>query len=157
MENTSAAEPMTALESAAYPPAVRGLSVLIVLALTGFALWSTPTLREVQWTFANMATYGLAAVLLAWVGWWVVFSRTRYADDELVQTWLWDKQVHAREVATFKIVHWPWFKFIISPRMLVRKRNGSITWMHAADAKLLVAFGERVVRQGIQPVSQTQA
>ncbi len=146
-----------ALESAAYPTAVRCLSVVIVLALAGFALWSAPSLREVQWSFATLSTYGLAGVLLAWVGWWMVFSRTRYADDELVQTWLWDKRVHAREVATFKIVHWPWLQFIVSPRMLVRKRNGGMTWMHSADVRLLVAFGESVVRQGMQPSASSKA
>ncbi|MEG1733479.1 MAG: hypothetical protein RR283_00475, partial [Comamonas sp.] len=114
-------------------------------------------LREVQWSFATLSTYGLAGVLLAWVGWWMVFSRTRYADDELVQTWLWDKRVHAREVATFKIVHWPWLQFIVSPRMLVRKRNGGMTWMHSADVRLLVAFGESVVRQGMQPSASSKA
>ncbi|MEG1733478.1 MAG: hypothetical protein RR283_00470, partial [Comamonas sp.] len=50
----------TALESAAYPTAVRCLSVVIVLALAGFALWSAPSLREVQWSFATLSTYGLA-------------------------------------------------------------------------------------------------
>lgn len=139
------------LESAAYPPLVRGLAVLIVVALAGFASWSAPALSGMQWTFASLATYGLAAVLIVWAGWWMVFSRTQYQDGQIVQTWLWDKRVHAREVATFKIVHWPWLQFIVAPRMLVRRRNGSITWIHCADARLLVAFGESVVRQGMQP------
>lgn len=146
-----------ALESAAYPPLVRALAVAIVAALAAFTLWSAPALRGAQWSFASLATYGLAGVLIAWVGWWMVFSRTRFADGALVQTWLWDKRVHAREVATFKIVHWPWLQFIVAPRMLVRRRNGSITWVHSADARLLVAFGECVVRQGTPPPSAPPA
>lgn len=141
----------TALDSAAYPPLVRAMAVTIVAALAAFALWSAPALRGAQWSFASLSTYALAAVLIAWVGWWMVFSRTRYCDGVLTQTWLWDKRVNAGEVATFKIVHWPWLRAIVAPRMLVRKRNGSITWVHSADPRLLVAFGEAVVRQGMQP------
>ncbi|MFT4240880.1 MAG: hypothetical protein QM569_01245 [Acidovorax sp.] len=137
---------MTPSESAAFPPLVRALAVLIVAALAAFALWSLPALRGVEWSFASLSTFALAGVLIAWVGWWMVFSRTRFAGDELVQTWLWDKHVKAHEVATFKIVHWPWLRAIVSPRMLVRRRNGSITWVHAADPALLAAFGEAVVR-----------
>ena len=147
-------EPSTAaLESAAYPPLVRVMAVAIVLALASFAAWSAPALSDAQWSFASLSTYALAAVLIAWVGWWMVFSRTRYQDGELTQTWLWDKRVQAREVATFKIVHWPWLQGLVAPRMLVRRRNGSIAWMHSADPRLLVAFGEAVVQQGMQPAA----
>jgi len=52
-------------------------------------------------------------------------------------------------VATFKIVHWPWLQGLVAPRMLVRRRNGSIAWMHSADPRLLVA----VVQQGMQPAA----
>lgn len=146
----AAASPPPALqESAAFPPLVRILAVLIVAALAAFVLWSLPAMRSVQWDFASLSTFALAAVLIGWVGWWMVFSRTRLEQDELVQTWLWDKHVKAHEVATFKIVHWPWLQLIVSPRMLVRRRNGSITWVHSADPALLVAFGEAVVRQGM--------
>lgn len=137
-----------ALESAAYPPLVRQLAVGIVAALAAFAAWSVPALQEAQWNFTSLSTFALAAVLIAWVGWWMVFSRTRLDGGEILQTWLWDKQVKASEVATFKIVHWPWLAFIVSPRMLVRRRNGSITWIHSADPALLVAFGHAVVQQG---------
>ncbi|WCM86947.1 hypothetical protein [Acidovorax sp. NCPPB 3576] len=136
------------LESAAYPPLVRGLAVVIVVALGAFAAWSVPALRGAQWSFTSLATFCMAGVLIAWVGWWIVFSRTRFTGDTLLQSWLWDKKVHIREVATFKIVHWPWLSGIVAPRMLVRRRNGSIAWMHSADPALLVAFGEAVVRQG---------
>ncbi|MFD1838562.1 hypothetical protein [Paracidovorax cattleyae] len=139
------------IESAAFPPLVRLLAVAIVGGLAAFALWSIPALRGAQWTFPALATFGLAAVLIGWVGWWMVFSRTRFSDAEggvIVQTWLWDKRVRAADVASFKIVHWPWFQAVIAPRILLRRRGGGITWVHAADAGLLVAFGESVVRAG---------
>lgn len=143
------------LESAAFPPLVRLLAVVIVGGLAAFALWSLPALRGAQWTFPALATFGLAAVLIGWVGWWMVFSRTRFCYSEggggggvIVQTWLWDKRVRAADVASFKIVHWPWFQAVIAPRILLRRKGGGITWVHAADAGLLVAFGESVVRAG---------
>ncbi len=140
------------IESAAFPPLVRLLAVAIVGGLAGFALWSIPALRSAQWTFPALATFGLAAVLIGWMGWWMVCSRTRFRSTDdggvIVQTWLWDKRVRAADVASFKIVHWPWFQAIIAPRILLRRKGGGITWVHAADAGLLVAFGESVVRAG---------
>ncbi|MDA8521671.1 hypothetical protein [Acidovorax sp. NCPPB 4044] len=149
-EAEAAFAPAPALESAAFPPLVRALAVVIVAGLAAFALWSLPALQGAQWTFASLATFGLAGVLIAWVGWWMVFSRTRFIADDglLVQTWLWDKRVRAADVASFKIVHWPWLSGVIAPRILLRRRGGGITWVHAADAGLLVGFGECVVRQG---------
>lgn len=144
----------TDIESAAFPPLVRLLAVAIVGGLAAFALWSIPALRGAQWTFPALATFGLAAVLIGWVGWWMVFSRTRFSADGggvIVQTWLWDKRVRAADVASFKIVHWPWFQAIIAPRILLRRKGGGITWVHAADAGLLVAFGESVVRAASVP------
>ncbi len=144
----------TDIESAAFPPLVRLLAVAIVGGLAAFALWSIPALRGAQWTFPALATFGLAAVLIGWVGWWMVFSRTRFSDDGggvIVQTWLWDKRVRAADVASFKIVHWPWFQAVIAPRILLRRKGGGITWVHAADAGLLVAFGESVVRAASVP------
>lgn len=139
-------------ESAAYPLPVRVFAVSIVVAVAVLALDTLPTMRSVAWNFTSVCMLALAAVLIAWVGWWMVFSRTRLAGDELVQTWLWDRRVQAHEVATFKIVYWPWLRAIVSPRMLVRRRNGSITWIHAANPALLVAFGESVIRaQGTKP------
>ena len=142
-------------ESKAFPPLVRLLAVAIVAALAAFAFWSLPTMREAQWNFTSLSTYALAAVVIAWVGWWMVFSQTHYSDGAITQTWLWDKRVEAREVATFKIVHWPWLQFIVSPRMLVRRRNGSMVWINSADPYLLVAFGQSVVRhQSGMPAAQ---
>ncbi|WP_343593627.1 hypothetical protein [Paracidovorax wautersii] len=141
----------TDIESAAFPPLVRALAVLIVAGLAAFALWSLPALRAAQWNFTALATFALAAVLIGWVGWWMVFSRTRFCGGAVVQTWLWDKRVRVEDVATFKIVHWPWLQAIVAPRMLVRRRGGGITWVHAADPALLVAFGQAVIRQGMAP------
>lgn len=137
------------LESAAFPALVRALAVLIVTSLAAFALWSIPALSEADWNFTALSTFALTAVVIGWVGWWMVFSRTQLAGDTVVQTWLWDKRVSASDVATFKIVHWPWVQAIVAPRMLVRRRGGGITWIHSADPALLVAFGHAVVRQGM--------
>ncbi|AVS81910.1 hypothetical protein [Paracidovorax avenae] len=147
------------IESAAFPPLVRLLAVAIVGGLATFALWSIPALRGAQWTFPALATFGLAAVLIGWMGWWMVFSRTRFTSEDggvIVQTWLWDKRVRAADVASFKIVHWPWFHAVIAPRILLRRKGGGITWVHAADAGLLVAFGESVVRVGAGAVPQSR-
>jgi len=144
-----AAEATLILESAAYPPLVRALAVIMVLGLLAFGLWSVPALRTTDWSAANLTVYGGAFVCIVWVGYWILNSRTRLEGEVLTQTWLWTKREQAGEVAQLKLVHWRWLEQVMAPRLLVRRRNGAITWFHAADARLLTGFAERVAQRSL--------
>ena len=78
---------------------------------------------------------------IVWVGYWILNSRTRLEGDVITQTWLWDKREDAADVAQLKLVHSRWLERIIAPRLLVRRRNGGVTWIHSADARLLTDSG----------------
>ena len=134
----------TVLESPAYPPLLRVLSVVIVVDVIGLALWSLPALRGTTWSAGSLALLSLAGIGVLWMGWWIVYSRTRLDGDVLSQTWLWNRRAHANEVTQLKLVHWRPLQKIIAPRLLVRRRNGAIAWFHSADPVLLTAFAERV-------------
>ena len=138
-------------ESAAFPPLLRGLALLLVFGLSAFAAWSYPALRTTQWSVANLAIYALAYLCIVWVGYWIFNSRTRLEGDELIQTWLWTKRERASNVTQLKLVHWKWLEQIMAPRLLVKRRNGAITWFNAADARLLTGFAECVARHAIAP------
>ena len=138
-------------ESAAFPPLLRGLALLLVFGLSAFAAWSYPALRTTQWSAANLAIYALAYLCIVWVGYWIFNSRTRLEGDELIQTWLWTKRERASDVTQLKLVHWKWLEQIMAPRLLVKRRNGAITWFNAADARLLTGFAECVARHAIAP------
>ena len=137
----------TVLESPAYPPLLRVLSVVIVVDVIGFALWSLPALRSTTWSAGSLALLSLAGIGVLWMGWWIVYSRTRLDGDVLSQTWLWNRRAHASEVTQLKLVHLRPLQKIIAPRLLVRRRNGAIAWFHSADPVLLTAFAERVAAQ----------
>ncbi len=143
-------EPGAALESAAYPPFVRIAAVVLVVDLVGFGLWSLPTMRSVDWSTPSLVLFGLAALCIAWVGYWIVYSRTRLEGDVLTQTWLWTKRADAAEAAQLKLVHWRWLERVIAPRLLVRRSNGAVTWFNAADARLLTGFAERVAQRAMK-------
>jgi len=138
------------LESPAYPRFVRILAVIFVVDLIAFGLWTMPALSGESWTYGSIALFGLAAVCIAWMGYWIVNSRTRLEGDELTQTWLWTKRVRASEVAQLKLVHWPWLQSVIAPRLLVRRRNGAVGWFHSADARLLTEFAHRVAARNFK-------
>jgi hypothetical protein len=135
------------LESPAYPPFLRVLSVVIVVDVVGLGLWSLPTLRSTAWSTGSLALLALAAIGVLWMGWWIVYSRTRLDGDVLSQTWLWNRRAHANEVTQLKLVHLPSLQKIVAPRLLVRRRNGAVAWFHSADPRLLTAFSERVAAQ----------
>ena len=136
-------------ESAAFPPLVRGLALLMVFGLTGFAAWSYPAFRNTAWSTASLVIYGLAYICIVWVGYWIFNSRTRLEGDELIQTWLWTKRERAADVTQLKLVHWQWLEQVMAPRLLVKRRNGAITWFNAADARLLTSFAECVAQHGM--------
>ena len=139
---TSAAVPE--LESPAYPALVRILAIIVVVDLLGFGLWSIPALRSADWSAGSLAVMTLAMVCIAWIGYWIMYSRTQLQGDVITQTWLWNKREHAADVAQLKLVHWRWLEKVIAPRLLVRRRNGAITWVYSADASLLTGFAKRV-------------
>ena len=137
------------IESAAFPPLLRTLAVVLVVDLFAFAIWSLPSLRTADWTTSALVVMGIAALCVVWVGYWIVYSRTRLEGDMLVQTWLWNKRVKAQDVAQLKLVHIRMLERVIAPRLLVRRRMGGITWFHAYDPQVLIAFGEQVAQRAV--------
>ena len=140
------------LECAAFPHLLRRLAVVIMVALVIGVLAASLQLQRVAWTLTSLLLFGLAWVYIAWVGYWILRSRTRLVGDEIVQTWLWTKRAKAADVATMRLVHWPWADALMAPRMLVRQRGGAIQWFQAEDAQLLRSFMALVVeRQTTKP------
>jgi hypothetical protein len=129
---------------------------VLVVDMVGFGLWSLPALRSTAWSAASLAVVATAALCVVWVGYWIVYSRTRLEGDVLTQTWLWNKREDAANASQLKLVHWPWLQRIVAPRLLVRRRNGAVTWFHAADARLLIGFAERVAARSM-PGSKAEA
>ncbi|MET0333775.1 MAG: hypothetical protein ABW190_05845 [Rhizobacter sp.] len=142
-------------ECAAFPVFVRRMALVLMLALAIGAVFTGVELRQVTWSTQSLVMFAVAYLCIAWMGYWILHSRTRLVADELVQTWLWTKRARAADVANLRLVHWPWVDAIIAPRLLVRQRNGAITWIHAADARLLHDFmaqvAERRVLEAVAP------
>lgn len=155
-ESEGNASPAT-IESAAFPPLLRTLAVVLVVDLFAFALWSLPSLRSTSWSASSLFVFGVAGVCVTWVGYWIVYSRTRLEGDVLTQTWLWDKRVRAEDVAQLKLVHIRMLERVIAPRLLVRRRFGGITWFHAYDPQVLVAFGQQVAQRAVPAASPPPA
>lgn len=147
----------SATEGAAFPPLLRTLAVVLVVDLFAFGIWSLPSLRTAEWTTSALVVMAIAALCVVWVGYWIVYSRTRLEGDELVQTWLWDKRVKAQDVAQLKLVHIRMLERLIAPRLLVRRRMGGITWFHAYDPQVLIAFGQRVAELAVPSSSPVAA
>ncbi|MFT4268060.1 MAG: hypothetical protein QM586_12700 [Xenophilus sp.] len=134
------------LESAAFPTAVRTLAVIVLAGLVLFGLRLSPHLAQAQWTAAGLALFAAAALMVLWMGTWIVRSRTRLEGDTLSQTWLWTRRVEARDVASVKLVDIPGLRRLMAPRLLVRRRGGGMTWFHSANPQLLAAFCTRVAQ-----------
>ncbi|MFT4193028.1 hypothetical protein [Ottowia sp.] len=135
-----------ALESAAFPAGVRALAAVLLAGLLLFGLWLSPRFAQAQWSAGGLALFAAAALMVLWMGAWIVRSRTRLEDGELSQTWVWHKRVHAADAASVKLVDIPGLRQVVAPRLLVRRRGGGMTWFHSADPRLLTAFCTQVAR-----------
>ncbi|WP_232076674.1 hypothetical protein [Variovorax sp. PBL-H6] len=120
--------------------------MLLVVDLIAFGLWSLPALRSAEWSTPSLLLFAGAAVCIVWVGYWIVYSRTRLEGDVLTQTWIWNRRADAGKVTQLKLVHWRWVDRIVAPRLLVRQ-GPTVTWFHSSDARLLTGFAERVAER----------
>lgn len=136
-----------AQDSPAFPRAARMLAVILLADLVLLGLWQAPKLVQAEWSATGLVVFLAAAVMVLWMGIWIVRSRTRLVDGELSQTWVWTKRVRVGDVASLKLVHLPWLERIVAPRLLVRRRGGGVTWFHSADPQLLIAFSLLVAQQ----------
>lgn len=144
---------MNAIDSPAFPRLLRILAVVLAFDVVAFGVWSFPALRSTAWSAGSVWVFVLAAVCVMWMGYWIVRSRTRLDGDVMTQTWLWNKRADAHDVVQLKLVHIRWLERAMAPRLLVRRRNGAITWFHSADPRLLTAFMERVADCAAQPAT----
>ena len=135
------------LESPAFPRLSRWLAVALIVLLALAALRAAPQLLSASWTTSSLLLMLGAGLTIAWLGYWIVFSRTRLEGGTLVQTWIWTKRTRVDQVAQLKLVFVPGLVWLVAPRLLVRQHGGSVQWFQAADVKLLQAFGERVAQQ----------
>ena len=136
-----------ARESPAFPVFTRGLTVAMMVVLIVMGAAQVPQLRAADWSTSGAVLFGSTALLVLWMGTWIVRSRTRLDDDVLTQTWLWNKRVRVAEVASLKLVFLPWFQRVMAPRLLVRQRGGGMTWIHSADPQILLEFMARVAQR----------
>ena len=143
----SAESTLPSRESPAFPAFTRGLTVAMMVVLIVMGAAQVPQLRAADWSTSGAVLFGSTALLVLWMGTWIVRSRTRLDDDVLTQTWLWNKRVRVAEVASLKLVFLPWFQRVMAPRLLVRQRGGGMTWIHSADPQILLEFMARVAQR----------
>ena len=136
-----------ARESPAFPAFTRGLTIAMMVILIVTGMTQVPQLRAADWSTSGAVLFGSTALLVLWMGTWIVRSRTSLDDDVLTQTWLWNKRVRVAEVASLKLVFLPWFQRVMAPRLLVRQRGGGMTWIHSADPQILLEFMARVAQR----------
>ncbi|MDR2155818.1 MAG: hypothetical protein LBE78_12485 [Burkholderiaceae bacterium] len=140
------APPVQPMQSAAFPIGVRALCALMMIVLAGYGLRLLPRLLHASWPGSGVALFAVALLIVLWIGFWILRSRTQLDGDDLHQSWLWPKHVRAADVASVKLVDMPGLRQIVTPRLLVRRRGGGMTWFHSADPQLLRTFCAQVAK-----------
>jgi hypothetical protein len=68
--------------------------------------------------------------------WFIVTGRSSLSDDELTQTWVWQKKVLVSEIAFARFIYYPSFAWLVAPRLYLMLAGGRITTIYIANPEL---------------------
>ncbi len=127
-------------EGAAFPPLVKALATLLMLALLVWGARAGNDIEAVNWSAGALGFLSVVAVMILVCYFWILRSRTTITPTHIRQTWVWPKEVALADVAHVKLVAIPGLDWLIAPRVIVRARGRGVLVFHAADRALLQAF-----------------
>lgn len=121
-----------------------GMAMLVGGSVWMFMLWLEGSLGSGQSSGLIWFASGLA--LMFFTVWHIWTSRTRLDENQIHQSWLWDKQMDLRELAYAKLIRVPRLDWLIAPRLYARTLNGKFAVFYAADQDMLAEF-DRLVKE----------
>lgn len=117
------------------PAFSRSFRALAWLMVAGLGVWMA---RSPESIHSPAALWGILAwALMAVTVWAIERSRTRLDQDELVQTWLWNKRMPVRELAYARLIRFAPLDWLIAPRLYLRNLTGRFTVIYCADPRVL--------------------
>ncbi len=138
--NTPVKPPFAAVIGPSFPPALKLLATLLLLALIVAAVQAQDRLAETSWPPSAWGL-ALAAAALALAGWAaVVFGTTEIGPEAIRQRGLWRQEARLDEIRQLRLVHLGGLEWLMVPRLLVRTRGLGLFGFTAGNAELLAAF-----------------
>ena len=105
-------------EGPAFPRSTKWLAGLLMAALFYWGVRLITT-SAVDITWGSGSFMGMTTLLLAYVYYWMLISRTRIDAHTIEQTWLWPKRVEIAQITQVKFIFIPYMDWLIAPRMVV--------------------------------------
>nr|WP_231402597.1 hypothetical protein [Caenimonas aquaedulcis] len=125
------------MQGPAFSPYFKLLAAVLVLGLAAWfvRLWlggRTPggTVSIFTWFLAALA-------MVLYTAWHVVRSVTTLDAQQLRQTWVWEKKVELRELASAQLIRVRGLEWLVAPRLLTRTLSGKLGVFHAADPRMI--------------------
>ena len=145
------------VEGPAFPPLVKLLATLLVLALLVGGLRVSSDVAAVSWSWSAMgfmlATFGVIAACY----WGIMRSRTGVDETAIYQHWLWPKRVALTEITQAKFIYIPYLAWLIAPRLVVKAQGRGMYVFHAADPRVLQAFARLSLGPALAPLLEARA
>jgi hypothetical protein len=128
------------VEGAAFPIAVKLLSSALVAFMLYWGLQAREQLAGARWQTSAALLVAAALALVLWCLSWIWRSRSWVDADGVGQSWLWNKRVLWRDVASARLVGSPALAWLMAPRLLVRARGSAgVMVFHCADRQVMDA------------------
>lgn len=141
--NSAASESSLNAEGPSFPRTTKLLASVMMLALV---VWGWRVADEIATASMGSGGYGflLATMAVLLSGYWgMLRSRTAISATHISQRWLWTKRVALAEVSQAKLIHLPYFSWLIAPRLMLKVRGRGLYTFHIADPAVL-AIAQRL-------------
>ena len=137
-------------EGPAFPRSTKWLAGLLMAAIFYWGLRLITT-SAVGITWGSGSFMAMTTLLLAYVYYWMLISRTRIDAHHIEQTWLWPKRVEIAQITQVKFIFIPYMDWLIAPRMVVKVSGRGSYVFNAAEPRVLQAFARLSLGPALPP------
>lgn len=111
-----------------------------MVGVIGLWLWQSWQSGKLAHDGATLGWFAAALGLMALTLWHIWRSETTLSEQQIHQSWVWDKAFDMRELAYAKLIRVPGLDWLIAPRLYVRTMLGKFAVFYAADPAMVREF-----------------
>lgn len=143
----------TPVEGPSFPVAIKLLAMVSMTGLVATAWGALPQLLAMPLPADLLWLAALAASVVAWHFFNILFATTSISEDTLSQGWLWRTSIRLSDISQVKLLRFKLLERWVAPRLVVRTGGMGNHTFYAADPAVLAVI-DLLVHGQAEPVSQ---
>ncbi len=128
------------VEGPSFPVVIKLLAMVSMTGLVATAWGALPQLLTMPLPADLLWLAGLAASVVAWHFFNILFATTSISEDTLSQGWLWRTSIRLSDISQVKLLRFKLLERCVAPRLVVRTRGMGNHTFYAADPAVLAVI-----------------